>query len=191
MKVDLRDKLKKEKMMRELPNNHRNSFEQHLQSELHQKPKYNYSFLKIAASIIIIIGLGLASQQFFKTDNPKEIVDTSDKVDKKINSMADISPNFKKIEDFYLTRINYQMAKITITDENRDLLEVYLSQLGELQKEYEGLNFELSSEKEISEVTIDALIENLQLRLQLIRQLKKKLEIIENIKLEENENKQA
>lgn len=191
MKVDLRDKLKKGKKMRELPNNHRKSFEQRLQSELHQKPKDNYSFLKIAASIIIIIGLGLASQQFFKTDNPKEIVDTSDKSDKKINSMADVSPNLKKIEDFYLTRINYQMAKITITDENRDLLEIYLSQLGELQKEYEGLNLELSNKKEISEVTIDALIENLQLRLQLMRQLKKKLEIIENIKLEENENKQA
>ncbi len=191
MKVDLRDKLKKEKMMKALPKNHRNSFEQRLQGELHQKPKYNYSFLKIAASIIIVIGLGLASQLFFKSDNPKEIVGTSDKSDKKINSMADISPNLKKVEDFYLTRINYQMAKITITDENRDLLEVYLSQLGELQKEYEGLNLELSNEKEISEAAIDALIENLQLRLQLMRQLKKKLEMIENIKLEENENKQA
>ncbi|NOQ92885.1 MAG: hypothetical protein GQ552_09255 [Flavobacteriaceae bacterium] len=191
MKVDLRDKLKKEKMMRALPKNHRNSFEQRLQGELHQKPKYNYSFLKIAASIIIVLGLGYTGQQFFKSDNPKEIVDINDKSDKKINSMADISPNLKKIENFYLTRINYQMAKIAITDENRGLLEVYLSQLGELQKEYEGLNLQLSNKKEISEETIDALIENLQLRLQLMRQLKKKLEMIENIKLEENENKQA
>jgi len=191
MKIDLRDKLKKEKMMSALPKNHRSSFEQRLQNELHQKSKPNYSFLKIAASIIIVISLGLASQQFFKTESPKEIVDTSNKSVKKINSMADISPNLKKIEDFYLTRINYQMAKITITDENRELFEVYLSQLGELQKEYEGLNLELSNKKEISEVTIDALIENLQLRLQLMRQLKKKLELIENIKIEENENKQA
>ena len=191
MKVDLRDKLKEDKMRKELPRNHRADFEQFLQNELHQKPKQNYSFLKIAASVVIIIGLGLASQQFLKTDSPKEIVDTSDESGKKINSMADISPNFKKIENFYLTRINYQMAKITITDENSDLLEVYLSQLGELQKEYEGLNLELSAKKEISETTIDALIENLQLRLQLMRQLKKKLETIDNYKREENENKQA
>ena len=190
MKVDLRDKLKKEKMMRELPNNHRNSFEQRLQSKLHQKPKYNYSFLKIAASIIIIIGLGLASQQFFKTDNPKEIVDTSDKAVNKINSLSDISPNLKKVEDFYLTQINYQIAKIAITDENRDLLEVYLLQLSVLQKEYNNLNTQLSINK-VSEKIVNALIENLQLRLQLMRQLKKKLEIIENIKSEENENKQA
>lgn len=191
MKVDLREKLKNEKMMRELPNNHRNSFEQQLQKELHKKPKNNYTFLKIAASIIIVVGLGLAGKQFFDIDNSSETVQKEDKSDKKINSMADISPNLKKVEDFYLTRINYQMAKITITDENRELLEVYLSQLNDLQKEYDDLNLELNINSEISETTIEALIENLQLRLQLMRQLKKKLEIIENIKLEENENKQV
>ena len=104
--------------------------------------------------------------------------------------MADISPNLKKVEDFYLSRINYQLAKIRITDENRDLLELYLSQLSVLQQEYENLNLQLNSD-EISEDTIEALIENLQLRLQLLKQLKKKLEIIENLNSQENENKQA
>jgi len=190
MKVDLRDKLKNEKMMRELPNNHRISFEKHLRKELHQKPKYNYLFLKIAASIVIIIGLGVTSQYFFNTDSSSEMVKVDGNVTKKINSIADVSPDLKKAEDFYLTRINYQMAKITITDENRDLLEVYLSQLAILQKEYDVLNLDLNK-NEISEITIDALIENLQLRLQLMRQLKKKLEFLEKIKLEENESKQA
>ena len=82
------------------------------------------------------------------------------------------------------------MAKITITDENRELLEVYLSQLSDLQKEYNNLNAQLNI-NEISEETINALIENLQLRLQLLRQLKKKLEIIDNYKREEDETKQV
>jgi len=188
MKVDLRDKLKKEKMMRQLTKNHRNSFEQLLQSELHQKPKNSYIFLKIAASVLLIFSLGVTGYRFYNSDVSQGIVLTKDKPVNKINSMADISPNLKKVEDFYLTQINYQIAKITITDENRELLEVYLSQLNVLQKEYNDLNTQLSINV-VSEETIDVLIENLQLRLQLLRQLKKKLEIIENFKTKENESK--
>ena len=104
--------------------------------------------------------------------------------------MADISPDLKKVEDYYITQINYQLAKITITDENRDLFEVYLSQLSKLQKEYKKLNTQLNI-NDINEGIINGLIENLQLRLQLMKQLKKKLEIIENIKNEKNESKQV
>ena len=190
MKVDLREKIKNEKMMRELPNNHRKSFEQFLQKELHQKPKNSYTFLKIAASILLIFSLGIVGYQIFDLNVSQGIVLTKDKPVNKINSMADISPNLKKLEDFYLTQINYQISKITITDENRDLLEVYLSQLSVLQKEYSDLNTQLRI-NEISDETIDALIENLQLRLQLLRQLKKKLKILNNFKTEENESKQV
>lgn len=190
MKVDLRDKLKKDKMMRELPNNHRASFEQLLQKELHQKTKTNYTFLKIAASVLLLISLSFAGYEFFNKDVSQDVVLTTDKSDNKINSMADISPDLKRVEDFYLTQINYQLAKITITDENRDLLEVYLSQLSDLQKEYNKFNKQLIANN-VNEKTIDALIENLQLRLQLLQQLKKKLKIIENFKTEENENRQV
>jgi len=180
MKVDIRDKIKNEKVMRELPNNHREMFEQHLANELHKQPKNKYLFLKIAASIMLLLSLGVAGFQFFNSDVKNEIVQTEDESNKKINSMADISPNLKKVEDFYLNRINYQISKIKITDENKELLEVYLSQLSELQNEYEGLIMKLNSD-EISEKTIEALIENLQLRLYLLKQLKKKLEIIDNL----------
>ena len=190
MKIDLRDKIKKEKMRRELPNNHRKTFEELLQKELHQESKKNYTFLKVAASVILLIGLSFTGYQFFNSDVSQDVVITKDRSDNKINSMADISPDLKKVEAYYLTQINYQLAKITITDENRDLLEVYLSQLSDLQKEYHNLNTQLIS-SEINEDTIDALIENLQLRLQLLRQLKKKLEIIENTKRKENETKQV
>ena len=190
MQVDLKEKIKKDKMMRELPKNHRKLFKNRLQNELHQKAKNNYSFMKIAASILILFSLGFTGYQLFKPDIPQEIVQTEEVSKKKINSMADISPNLKKVEDFYLSRINYQIAKIRITDENRDLLELYLSQLSVLQKEYEDLNLQLNGD-EINEDTIEALIENLQLRLQLLKQLKKKLEIIENLNSQENESKQV
>ncbi len=190
MKVDLREKLKKQKVMKTLPKDHRNHFEQLLQKELHQNSKKNYTFLQIAAAVLIIFSLGIAGNQLFNPTDTQDFVQTESDSKKNIKSMADISPDLKKVEDFYLTRINYQISKITITDENKELLEVYLAELSDLKQEYDNLKMQLNNE-EISEAVIDGLIENLQLRLQLLRQLKKKLEIIDNIKLQQNENNQV
>ena len=74
-----------------------------------------------------------------------------------------------------------------MTDSNKELLEVYFSELSLLQKEYDKLNADLSK-KEISEKTIDELIENLQMRMLLLKQLKNKLNKIENLKLKQNES---
>lgn len=190
MKMDIREKIKKERTMQDLPKNHRELFEQRLNKELPNKSNINFKFLKIAASVLLLLSISLAGYQLSKKNSSENVVQTDLSSDKKINSMADISPNLKKVEDYYLTSINYQIAKIKITDENKDLLEIYLSQLGVLQQEYKELNATLIS-KEVSEETLDALIENLQLRLQLLRQLKKKLEKIETLKLQENESKEA
>ena len=77
MQVDLREKIKNAKMMRELPNNHRDLFEQRLQKELPRKNKNNYSFMKIAASILMLLSVGFAGYQFFNTDVPQETVQTA------------------------------------------------------------------------------------------------------------------
>lgn len=190
MKVDIKEIIKKQNVMRELPKNHRDIFEKRLNNELHPKKESGFFFLKIAASFLILVGVSFGAYQFLNNNESSTIVQTESKEDKNINSIADISPDLKKIEDFYLTQINYQISKIKMTDKNKELLEVYLSQLGELQKEYDDLNTKLRGE-EGTEETIDALIDNLQIRLQLLRQLKKKLEIIEKLNSTENENHQA
>lgn len=188
MKVDIREKIKKETRMHELPRDHRELFEQRLKKEFPEKRTINLRFIQIAASIVILLSLGIVGYQFSKSDVREEIVQKDGVSDKKINSMADISPDLKKVEDYYLTSINYQIAKIKITEENKDLFEIYLSQLSVLQQEYKELNATLNPDA-ISDETLDALIENLQLRLQLLRQLKKKLEKIETLKIKENESK--
>lgn len=187
MAQNIKDLLKNEPQItaKKLSEGHEMRFENKLNQEFPQKKK-GYPFLKIAASFLILVSLAYAGFNYLNSDI-NEIVKTDEP---KVKSLADISPELKKIEGYYLTRINYQISKIKITDDNKDLLELYLSQLGDLQKEYDTLNTQLNS-GEVSEQTIDALIENLQLRLQLLRQLKKKLEIIEQLKLEQNENKQA
>ncbi len=188
MKVDIRDIIKKENKMKELSNNHRDIFEKKLKRELKKDTGNKFRILKIAASVLFLLSLGISGFKFYNNMDTTDQIETKINSAKKINSMADISPDLKKVEDYYLTHINYQLSKIKITDENRDLLEVYLSQLSVLQKEYSDLNMQLNT-NEVNEETIDVLIENLQLRLQLLRQLKKKLEIIKNFKTKENESK--
>ncbi len=101
--------------------------------------------------------------------------------------MADISPSLKKVEEYYLTHINYQFSKIKITDENRVFLDSYFVQLGKLQEAYDNSIAEINSE-EISKETINALIENLQMRLKLMYQLKAQLKKKDNLKKQENES---
>ncbi len=187
MKIDLRDKIKREKMMKDLPINHREIFEKRLHEEMQEKSKDKFQFLKIAASILVLMSLGILGYQFDYSENPQEITQTEEKPDKKINSMADISPDLKKVENYYLTHINYQIAKIKITDKNRVFLDAYFTELGKLQDAYNKSISELKSD-EISEETIDLLIENLQMRLKLIYQLKAQLKKIDNLNKKENEN---
>lgn len=187
MNVDIRDKIKKEKMMRELPANHREIFKKRLQEEVQENSQNKFQFLKIAASILIIMSIGIIGYKFDFSGDSQEIVQSEKEPEKKINSMADISPDLKKVEDYYLTHINYQIAKIKITDENRAFLDAYFTELGKLQDTYNRSISELNSD-EISEETIDLLIENLQMRLKLIYQLKARLKKIDNLNKKENEN---
>lgn len=166
-----------------LSDGHKSRFENRLNEEFPTKNN-QFSFLRIAASFLVLVSIGLLSYQYMNSEASQDIVKTGEK---KINSIADISPDLKKVEDYYLANINYQISKIKITDENKELLEVYFSQLGELQKEYKELNTKLNSKEDVNEDTIDKLIENLQMRLLLLKQLKKKLNTIEKLKLKENE----
>lgn len=174
---------KPEMTTHKLSEGHNMRFENRLDKEFSNN-KNHFSFLKMAASIALIISIGFIGYKYL--DNSKsEIVEVKE-TPNKINSIADISPDLKKIEDYYLTNINYQISKIKVTDSNKELLEVYFSELSLLQKEYKKLNADLSK-NEISEKTIDDLIENLQMRVLLLKQLKNKLNKIENLKLKQNE----
>ena len=173
---------------KKLPKGHQNRFKNRLEYEF-PKEKNQFSWMKIAASILVLLRLSIAVYKLFYVEVSTEIAQ-EDAPEKKINSMGDLSPDLKKIEDYYLANINYRISKIKITDENRDLLAAYFSQLSVLQQDYADLNLQLDSD-EISEETIDALIENLQMRLQLLKQLKKKLNEIDNLNRQENEDNQA
>ena len=148
--------------------------------ELHEeKPKVNhYKWLSVAASIALLITLtiGFFPDEKEPINNPKE---------NKI-TLGTISPELNSIENYYVNSINLELSELEITDENKELLDGFLSKVGELTKEYALLNEELNT-KGVNDETIDALISNLQLRLQLLKRLKKKLNSLKQLNSEQNE----
>ncbi|WP_350290828.1 hypothetical protein [uncultured Croceitalea sp.] len=166
---------------------HEDRFFEKLESEMPKKAGSNAHFwLKIAASLVILVGL--ASYFYINTtDNstPKtSIVSTAD--DEKSEegiSLGDLSPDLKKVENYYVANINIALAGLEVSDENKDIVDSYMEQLAELNKEYKKLNKELN-EIGPNDQTIEALIQNLQLRLQLLKKLKEKLN---QLKLSKNE----
>jgi hypothetical protein len=133
--------------------------------------------LQIAASIVLLIGLGFGASKFFgnTTVIPIEIVETKNPSnDDQLKSLGDISPDFKKVEDYYLANINLELSKVKQTPENKELFDGYVVRLAELNQEYKRLSVELT-EHGPNELTVSALIDNLKLRLNLLYRLKEQL----------------
>ncbi len=136
-----------------------------------------FFFMKIAAVLILAGGIVwfVAKNAFAKADTP-EIVSTEIQEQSKERSvqLSDLSPDFKKVEDYYLASINLEIARLEINDENKELIDSFLKQLAELDAEYQRLNNEIT-ESGISDEMVNAMIENLKLRVELLSKLKRKL----------------
>ncbi|OAB75764.1 hypothetical protein [Cochleicola gelatinilyticus] len=140
-------------------------------------------WMKIAAVAVVFIAVAAFGWYSLSGDSINEtpaVAETaSEKTSKKNMTLADISPDLKKVEDYYMTGINLQLASLKITDDTKDIIDGYMKQLAELDAEYEALNTELT-EVGPSEATITALIDNLKLRLELLFKLKNKLKELKN-----------
>ncbi|WP_394970781.1 hypothetical protein [uncultured Croceitalea sp.] len=187
MAQDLRKLFKeqREEKKYQMKEGHAERFFSKLETELPEKVKPNsYFWLKIAASVIIMIGL--ASYFFMNRNNTIEpqttIVDNSDTKETNI-SLSDLSPDLQKIENYYVANINLELANLEVSDDNKGIVDGYMEQLEVLDLEYKKLNEELN-EFGPNDQTIEALIQNLQLRLQLLKKLKEKLN---QLKLSKNE----
>ena len=181
MPKDIRDILKEAQSSKELKDNHRERVEKRLQQMHTPKKKSNFFLLKIAASIMLIVSVGYFAfnGNLVEVDAPIEAT--------KIVDLKSVSPEMKQIEEYYLTAINYEIASLETTPENQAILDDYLDKIGKLTDDYSRLNKEIS-EVGINEKTVNAMITNLQLRLQLLLQLKDTLNEMKTSKNKENEN---
>lgn len=164
-----------------MPENHKKRFLEKLDHALPEKRKVSrFYWLQIAASAVIFLGLGIGGYNYFlpkerpaelPKETPAEVIATQDLETK---TLGDISPGLKKVEDYYLASINLELSKIKYTPDTKDVFDGYLLQLDELDKEYKRLSLELT-ESGPSELTVNALIDNLKLRLNLLYRLRAQL----------------
>ncbi|CAM4270058.1 hypothetical protein [Gillisia hiemivivida] len=181
-----------------LSKGHQKRFEARLDNKLPQEKKTNkYFFLKIAAVFIVALGIGTL---FFNRDviinNETPIVATPEAEDEKNEipvkefQLSEVSPDFKKIENYYLAGINMELAKLEVNPSNKALIDSFMGKMSELNTEYKRLNAEFN-EMGPNEQTIEAMVENLQFRLDLLYKLKNKLNEIKQTKNTNNENHKA
>jgi hypothetical protein len=187
MEQDLREMFNKEKKKQQfaIKNGHEGRFLEKLKQSLPQGKKPNRIWLKIAASIVVILSAGAGYFLLNENGNiDNTVVDSDPLKDKQTEfTFGDLSPDLKKVENYYVANINLELAKLEVSPDTKDLIDGFMEQLNNLNLEYKTLNAEL---KELgpNDQTITALIENLQLRLQLLQKLKRKLN---ELKLSKNE----
>lgn len=178
-----RDRKEKEFRLKE---GHEVRFIQKLDAALPEKKK-EYRLLKIAASFLVLFGLGTFTYlQWNGSENtPVTVVEIDSTAKEELNfSFGDLSPDLKKVENYYLASINLELSKLEVSDKNKDIVDSFMERLSELNQDYEELTEELH-QMGPNDQTITALIENLQLRLALLKKLKKKLNQLKSSKNEQ------
>ena len=208
MGQDIRKMLQEDKESQKfkMPEGHQSRFEDRLNKAFPEKKKSagRKWFLQIAA--ILVVALAAGGFFYFNSGTSvdpygTQVVETSEenplkeKEKKTENSakqfqLSDVSPQYKKIEDYYMASLNMELAKLDVNNENKELIDSFMKQLAELDKEYKRLNNELN-ELGPNEQTIEAMVANLQLRLELLFKLKQKLKEIKESKDNSYENAQA
>ena len=164
-----------------MPKGHGKRFLDKLDEALPAEPvkRSTFGFIQIAASVVILIGLSFGAYKYFETP---PVIEQQQEVATKMKSLGDISPDLKKVEDYYLANINLELSKVKLTPENKELFDGYVLKLEELNKEYERLTVELT-EHGPNELTVNALIDNLKLRLNLLYRLKEQLQDLNDSEL--------
>jgi hypothetical protein len=145
--------------------------------------------LKIAASVLLLVSFGYLAFEAYTDEDPIKItvVEKGNEIDSSREiSLGDLSPDLKKVENYYVANINLELSKLEVSDDYKGLVDSYMLQLSDLNTEYKKLNMELN-QLGPNDQTISALIENLQLRLQLLQKLKKKLNELNTSKNEQVE----
>jgi hypothetical protein len=185
MSQDLKKLFEQErKKAYQMPKGHERRFESRLDEAFSQRKRSPRFWIGIAASVVALLGLGIWSYWTSSQGEMEQpIVVQQDSIQPQGFSLGDLSPDLRKLEQYYTTSINMELANLDISGEHKNLADDYLKRLRELDGEYQNLNRELN-EIGPNEETITAMIRNFQLRLDLLLKLKEKLNELKQSKNE-------
>jgi len=183
MKQDLRALFKKERDQNRpsLADGHRERFATLLEEKLPQNKKSGrFKYWIAAASVAVLLGVaGFLYPPF--SDGSAGVVDVPSPMEEgegipvKEFELQEVAPEFKKIENFYLASLNIELASLDVNDRNREIVDSFMKQLAGLDQEYQRLNEELYQFGANSQ-TLEAMVRNLQFRLELLLQVKNRIE---------------
>lgn len=190
MAQDIRELLKNDsgKQRESMPAGHREDFKNLLDQELPQTGNgISVFWLRIAAGFFLLLAAGtfvFYQQEGNMPEGSDGFVSTPTQQEESVKeiTLGDLSPDLSKIEQYYTANINMELASLEMNDETSQIVEGYMNRLAELNDEYKRLTEELN-EIGPNQQTVDALIDNLQLRLDLLYRLKDQLK-----ELKENKN---
>jgi hypothetical protein len=181
MVQDIRELLKNDQKLSQdkMSKGHEARFLKKLEEELPKDtPKNMFTFFNVAASVVLLIGLTYGGYKLVNFNQNTVIPEVATNT-VAAKTIGDVSPQLKKVEDYYLASINLELSKMKITSENKELFDGYLARLEDLNNEYNRLTEELI-EAGPNEQTVNALIDNLKFRLNLLYRLKDKLNELNN-----------
>ncbi|MDG1572387.1 hypothetical protein OZ410_08670 [Robiginitalea sp. M366] len=168
-----------------MPPGHEQRFAARLETELPARRPRTYLWVSMAACVVGLLGLGL----WFYRPAPDigggaaEVVVQDSTANGKGLSLGDLSPDLRKVEQYYAAQIGMELATLDISDSYKAVADDYLGRLRELDAAYQDLSRELN-EVGPNEETITAMIRNFQLRLDLLLKLKAKLNELKTSKNE-------
>ena len=180
MAQDIKDLLKQDQEVQDqqMPSGHESRFLEKLDENFPEHKRPMMYWLNIAASVVIVIALSFGGLKFFKSSS--DPVNNSTETVAATKSLGDVSPDLKKVEDYYMANINLELSKVKLTPENKEMFDSFIKRFEDLKDEYNALSLELT-ENGPNEQTINALIGNLKLRLNLLHRLKEQLKTLNTL----------
>ncbi|WP_196895976.1 hypothetical protein [Aureivirga marina] len=159
---------------------HLERFEKKLKnsSEFSKKNSYTKYYLAVAASLLLLIGIGIG--KYFNV-SPK--VQENSGVE-----LGSISPKMEKTQIYFTSVLNEELNKIRKLEnpENKKVVDDYLKQIEKLENDYVKLTVELK--KNGNQKIVYAMISNYQKRIEILQNLILQLENLNSHKLTNDEN---
>tara|TARA_R110002049_G_scaffold116712_1_gene269442 strand:- start:2247 stop:2768 length:522 start_codon:yes stop_codon:yes gene_type:complete len=171
MKRDIRDLFKNDEVedLKQLPENHRGEFLEKLKKPEESKRK-TFVWLSIAAVLLIAftIGFNVFNSDIKQDDNEPIIA------------------QIETIEAEYLANIETEWQSFIALTEDEKLVKRFRKKLDELDADYKEISIEFKEDSN-NIMVIEALVDNLQTRLKILKDIQKHIKIL-NQNNEQHEN---
>lgn len=162
MKQDIRDLFNEDDdSKKQLPDNHRQEFYIKLKAR-ERTPQISWMWLKIAAVFLIALTIGF----LVFTNNPNDI------------KPAPIIAQIEAIETEYLKDIDREWENFIAIADDEDLIERFRKKLDDLNRSYSEISEQFKTDSN-NIMVIEDLINNLQTRLKLLKDIQSQIKLID------------